>query len=155
MVHALGPVDLLQPAAGSVFEHSWPDRLALADRLRGENLPGVEFLPAAFKPTFQKHAGQTCGGVFILASGDPAFRPVRTGFALLGAFRDHLGERFVWRTEPYEFVSHIPAVDLLFGSGRERMALDGGTPWREVAAAWEAEEREFAQRRRPFLYYPE
>jgi uncharacterized protein YbbC (DUF1343 family) len=127
---------------------------AIVERLRGDRLPGLEVLPAAFRPTFQKHAGQTCQGVYLVVT-DRAFRPVRTGLALIAAFRDLLGDRFRWRTETYEFVSHIPAVDLLFGSNRERLALEAGRPWREAAAAWEAEENAFRARRRPHLLYPE
>jgi hypothetical protein len=64
------------------------------------------------------------------------------------------GTRFAWRTEEYEFVSDRPAIDLLFGSDRERLALDAGTPWREIAAAWEPEEAAFRAAREPFLLYP-
>jgi uncharacterized protein YbbC (DUF1343 family) len=126
-----------------------PERLA--DRLRAADVPGIEFVPVQFRPTFQKHAGKTCGGVFIIPRAD--FRPVRTGLAVLCAFRELLGDRFRWRTETYEFVSHIPAIDLLFGSDRERLAIDAGQPWREIAAAWEPEEEAFRQRREPYLLY--
>jgi hypothetical protein len=53
----------------------------------------------------------------------------------------------------YEFVTDRPAIDLLFGSDRERLALDAGRPWREIATEWEAEESAFAARRRPYLLY--
>lgn len=127
---------------------------AVADRLRAEQLPGLDVLPATFRPTFQKHAGKTCGGVYLLVRPG-AFSPVRTGLALIAAFRDLLGDRFRWRTEVYEFVDHIPAIDLLFGSDRERLALEAGVPWREIAAAWEPEEAAFRERRRDCLLYPE
>jgi uncharacterized protein YbbC (DUF1343 family) len=126
----------------------------LVDRLRGDRLPGLAILPAAFRPTFQKHAGQTCRGVFLVVTDD-SFRPVRTGLAVVAAFRDLLGEKFRWRAETYEFVTHVPAIDLLFGSDRERLALEAGTPWRKIASAWEAEEAAFLERRRPHLIYAE
>ena len=125
----------------------------LADRLRADELAGVEFLPVSFRPTFQKHVGVTCGGVFLVAEKRGGFRPVRTGLAVICAFRDLLGDRFRWRTEPYEFVSHIPAIDLLFGSDRERLAIEAGKSWREIAAAWEPEEEAFRERRKPYLIY--
>jgi uncharacterized protein YbbC (DUF1343 family) len=128
-----------------------PERLA--DRLNGDGLESVEFLPVSFRPTFQKHAGKTCGGVFLIAGMSSGFQPVRTGLAVICAFRDLLGDRFRWRTEPYEFVSHIPAIDLLFGSDRERLAIEAGQSWREIAAAWEPEEEAFRQRRKPYLLY--
>jgi uncharacterized protein YbbC (DUF1343 family) len=129
------------------------DPYRLVDRLRSAAIPQMEFLPVQFRPTFQKHAGRTCGGVFIIPRAE--YQPVRTGLAVLCAFRDLLGDAFRWRTETYEFVSHIPAIDLLFGSDRERLAIEAGVPWREIAAAWEPEEEAFRERRKPYLLYPE
>jgi uncharacterized protein YbbC (DUF1343 family) len=125
----------------------------LADRLRAEGLPGVAFRPCGFRPTFHKFAGQPCGGVQLHVTDREAFLPVRTGLAVLAALRDEAGERFAWRTEPYEFVADRPAIDLLFGSDRERLGLEAGRSWRELAAAWEAEEEAFRRRRKAFLRY--
>jgi uncharacterized protein YbbC (DUF1343 family) len=119
----------------------------LAERLNRDELPGVDFLPITFRPTFQKHVGQSCGGVFVVPTNREQFRPVRTGLAVVIAFRDLLGERFCWRTERYEFVDHIPAIDLLFGSARERTLIDAGARWADIAPHWDADERAFAERR--------
>lgn len=128
------------------------DPIALARRLEAEALPGVRFRPSWFRPTFQKFAGVDCGGVQLHATDRAAFRPVRTGLAVLAALRA-LAPGFAWRTETYEFVSDRPAIDLLFGSARERDALDAGAPWRDIAAAWAAEEADFAARRVAWLLY--
>jgi len=128
------------------------DSVAVADRLAAEGLPGVAFRPAWFKPTFQKHAGRTCGGVQLHVTDRDAFRPVRTGLAVLAALRDAT-PGFAWRTEEYEFVADRPAIDLLFGSDRERLGLEAGVGWRALAAAWEAEEEAFRRERQPFLLY--
>ena len=77
------------------------------------------------------------------------------GLAVLIAFRDGLGDRFRWRTERYEFVDHIPAIDLLFGSDRERTMIEAGACWPEIAKLWEPEEDAFRERRKPHLLYPE
>ena len=131
------------------------DARQLAEKLTGENLPGVVFRPAQFRPTFHKFAGQVCGGVQIHVTDRTSFRPVRTGLAVLAAMRELSGTRFAWRTEEYEFVSDRPAIDLLFGSDRERRALEAGASWSEIAAAWEIEENAFVERRRSFLMYPD
>jgi uncharacterized protein YbbC (DUF1343 family) len=131
----------------------WVPARALADRLNDEGLPGVAFRPAWFRPTFHKFAGQTCGGVQLHVTDRAAFRPVRAGLAVLAALRELSGDRFAWRTEPYEFVADRPAVDLLFGGDRERLALEAGAPARDVARAWEAEEDDFRRRRGAYLLY--
>ncbi len=132
----------------------WPDATAMARRLGAERLPGVAFRPVWFRPTFHKFAGQDCGGVQVHVTDREAFRPVRTGLAVLAALRELSGERFAWRTETYEFVTDRPAIDLLFGSSRERLALEAGRPAADIAGAWEAEEDDFRRRRSEFLMYP-
>jgi uncharacterized protein YbbC (DUF1343 family) len=131
----------------------WIEPRRLAGRLEAEGLPGVAFRPAWFRPTFHKFAGQTCGGVQLHVRDRLSFRPVRTGLAVLAAFRDLSGDRFAWRREWYEFVADRPAIDLLFGSDRERTALEAGRSAREIAREWEAEEAAFRARRRAFLLY--
>ena len=126
--------------------HPGLDPDAAADALNDAGLPGVHFLPARFTPTFHKHAGRSCGGVAVVPLADD-FRPVRTGLAVLIALKTLLGDQFRWRTEPYEFVSDRPAIDILFGGDRERTLIDSGAPWGDVAAHWEAEEQRFADRR--------
>jgi uncharacterized protein YbbC (DUF1343 family) len=131
----------------------WIDARALCSALREEALAGVSFRPAWFTPTFQKFAGQTCGGVQVHVLDRSIFQPVRTGLALLSLLRRFSGEQFGWRREPYEFVTDPPAIDLLFGSDRERLGLEAGHTARELSQAWETEEAAFRERRRPFLIY--
>jgi uncharacterized protein YbbC (DUF1343 family) len=131
----------------------WIDSHRLCNRLEEEGLPGVIFRPAHFRPTFQKFAGLSCGGLQIHVLDREAFQPVRTGLAVLAALRELSGDRFAWRREPYEFVADRPAIDLLFGSDRERLALDAGRPARDIARVWETEEAAFRRRRQPFLFY--
>jgi uncharacterized protein YbbC (DUF1343 family) len=131
----------------------WLDPQKLCQRLEDEALPGGACRPCWFRPTFQKFAGQTCGGLQIHILDRDAFQPVRTGLAILAAMRDLSGNHFAWRREPYEFVADRPAIDLLFGSDRERLALEAGRPPGEVAADWVNEEEAFRRRRRPFLIY--
>jgi uncharacterized protein YbbC (DUF1343 family) len=125
----------------------WIDPRALVRRLEREELAGVCFRPAWFRPTFQKHAGLTCGGVQLHVTDRRAFRPVRTGLAVLAALRELSGKHFAWRTEPYEFVADRPAIDLLFGSDRERRGLEAGMSVRELTQAWVAEEEAFRRSR--------
>ncbi len=131
----------------------WIDSRALVSRLQDEKLPGVAFRLATFRPTFQKHAGQNCGGLQLHVTDREAFQPVRTSLHLLAALRDLSGHRFDWRRETYEFVSDRLAIDLLFGSDRERLALEPGKSAAEIARAWEPEEAAFRQQRQEFLIY--
>jgi uncharacterized protein YbbC (DUF1343 family) len=131
----------------------WIDGAALASRMASHDLPGVAFRPLTFRPTFQKHAAIDCGGVQVHVTDRRTFQPVRTSLALLAEMRRQNPEAFAWRTETYEFVSDPIAIDLLFGSDRERLAIEAGVDAPEIAAAWAAEERSFIDRRAGALLY--
>lgn len=131
----------------------WLDAAKLAHRINDEKLPGVRFRAAWFRPTFQKHAGNDCQGVQLHVIDRQTFQPVRTSLALLAAMREMSGTHFAWRTEIYEFVRQPIAIDLLFGSARERGHLEHGRPWRDLIPAWRKEEAAFEQRRHTALLY--
>lgn len=131
----------------------WVSPGRLADSLRTQALAGVTFRPVTFRPTFHKFAGQVCGGVQLHIVDRAVFRPVRTSLALLAALRAEGGDSFRWRTEPYEFVEDKPAIDLLFGGSRERLAIQAGLSPDRIARPWAEEESTFKARRAPFLLY--
>lgn len=122
------------------------DGRRLARDLETTGLPGFVARPLTFLPTFQKHAGKVCGGVQIHVTDVRAFRPVATYVALIAlAHAQAMGE-FRFRTERYEFVDHIPAIDLLTGSSEARLAMERGESARDIAesvsrvdAEWQAE----------------
>lgn len=113
----------------------WLDGQALAASLAGSELPGFIARPLTFRPTFHKHAGLVCGGVQLHVTDAATFRPYATYVALIGFAQAQDRERFRFRTERYEYVDHIPAIDLLTGSAEVRTRLDAGEPPRDVAEA--------------------
>jgi uncharacterized protein YbbC (DUF1343 family) len=131
----------------------WIDAIKLACSMQAMKLPGVVFRPVWFRPTFQKHAGVDCGGVQIHVVDRRRFSPVRVSLALLLEMRNQDPKRFAWRTETYEFVSDPIAIDLLFGSSTERLAIEQGAAWQQIASAWESQEEEFgALSREDWMY---
>ena len=131
----------------------WLDAVKLARRMADEKLPGVLFRALWFRPTFQKHKDKDCGGVQMHVTDRAAFQPVRTSLALLAVIREMSGAQFAWRGEVYEFKKKPIAIDLLFGSSREREHLDAGHPWRDLLPEWAKEEAEFEHRRHMTLLY--
>lgn len=132
----------------------WLDGHDLARRLTAEQLPGVVVRPTSFCPTFNKHAGQPCGGIQLHVTDPRAFRPLLTGVAVLLCARAAAPEWFAWRAQAYEFIDAIPAIDLLAGGPWLREAVEAGvTAPHELARGWIEAERAFAARRRPHLLY--
>ena len=113
----------------------WLDGRALADSLVKTGLPGFAARPLTFRPTFDKHAGTICGGVQIHPTDPATFRPVATYAALIALARRQTPAGFRFRTEAYEYVDTIPAIDLLFGSDHARKAMVADEDPRAIAEA--------------------
>jgi uncharacterized protein YbbC (DUF1343 family) len=111
----------------------WLDGARLAKALGGLALPGFTARALTFLPTFQKHAKQVCGGVQIHVTDRRAFRPVATYAALIALAHHHHRDAFRFRTERYEFVDTIPALDLLCGKAETRKRIEAGDSPRDIA----------------------
>ncbi len=113
----------------------WIDGRSLAEALIETGLPGFTPRPLTFRPTFHKHGGQICGGVQIHVTDPLSFRPVATYAALIALARRQDPERFRFRTERYEYVDTIPALDLLTGWAETRLAMERDEDPRAIAEA--------------------
>jgi molybdopterin-guanine dinucleotide biosynthesis protein MobB len=136
------------------FGAPWLQALDLAEELNRLDLPGVAFLPAHFRPMFDKHAGQTCGGAQMRVTDATVFRSFETGLRIIETARRLAPGGFRWRTEPYEFDPR-PAIDLLTGSTRFRRMVDGGEDLKSEIARHDGEARAFFDRRAPHRLYPD
>lgn len=129
-----------------IFGAPWLDEMQLSDALNSTGLKGFIARPTLFKPTFQKHAGQVCAGVQIHVTDPIAFQPVRVYTAAIIAMRRQNPEKFRWRTETYEYRDFPIAIDLLYGSDRERLMIESEYDWQEIAAGWVDGEKLFQSR---------
>jgi uncharacterized protein YbbC (DUF1343 family) len=129
----------------------WVDGERLARELNGRGLPGVHAQPWHFTPTFSKHQGELCGGVRLFVTEPQAFRPVATGLHLLDAVRTLFPDKFEW-LPPYREGGR-PFIDLLAGSALVRTALGEPHGLERILRAWERDEAQWRELRRPFLLY--
>lgn len=136
------------------FGAPWLEPLALTSALEELEMPGVSFLPTRFRPMFEKHAGQTCGGAILEVTDARVYPAFEAGLRILETVMRLAPGDFRWRSEPYEFDSR-PAIDVLTGSARFRQALDAGVGAAEEVARHRDEGRKFLARRNPFLLYPD
>ena len=138
-----------------IFGAPFIDPEAYAAALASEDLPGVKFRPLHFLPTFHKHAGHDCGGVMLHVTSERAFCPVRTGAAcMLHAWRLASARGFAWRTEPYEFVSDVLAIDLLFGTDEVRKGIEAGHALDACLSGFADDLAGFLVKRGRHLVYP-
>jgi hypothetical protein len=131
----------------------WIDAEPFADAMNALELPGAFFRPAVFEPTFQKHAKQACGGCQIHVTSRDAFRPVRTGAALIATFRRLNPAKFAWRQPPYEYEKEKLPFDILAGSDRLRVQIERGMTATDIAASWHDDEAAFRKLREKYFLY--
>jgi uncharacterized protein YbbC (DUF1343 family) len=131
----------------------WLDPVELARRLAALALPGVSFLPMYFRPQFQKHAGEVCGGVEVVVGDPDLFPAYRAGVELLGVVAALTPPGELWRRETYEFVADRAAIDLLAGGDELRLCVEAGGDCSRWVSSWAEQERAFRADREPFLLY--
>jgi uncharacterized protein YbbC (DUF1343 family) len=126
---------------------------AFARKLESIGLPGVRFRPTNFQPTFQKHAGVTCGGVQIHVLERLELRPVVTGLAVVKTCFDLYGEDFRWKEPPYEYVFDKNPFDVISGTDRLRISFERGDSLEDIERSWDADLLEFERARQKYLLY--
>ena len=131
----------------------WLHTHRLTEALNALALPGVHFRPTEFQPTFQKHAGQTCGGCQLHVSDRKTFQSITTAVALFEECRRQAPDHFEWRQPPYEYEDTILPIDILSGSDRLRLELDAGTSHRVIAEGWKPALDEFRTVSARYLLY--
>jgi uncharacterized protein YbbC (DUF1343 family) len=124
-----------------------------AETLTSLDLPGVFFRPCGFQPTFQKHAGHTCGGLQIHVTNRDVFKPVRTGIAAVKVAYDLYTDRFAWKVPPYEYVYDKNPFDVICGTDKIRKQIERGDPLESIVEPWEQQRTEFAALREEYLLY--
>lgn len=136
----------------------WLDATAFADALAqagdAEGLDGVLFRAAWFRPTFQKHAGRSCGGVQVHLTDRRKARPFATYLVLTREARRQAPDLFAWRRDRYEFVDDRLAIDLLLGRTDLRPMLEAGASLAAMEAAWAPGLARFIADRERVLLYP-
>ncbi|EKD41257.1 MAG: hypothetical protein ACD_73C00789G0001 [uncultured bacterium] len=134
---------------GAPYINPWD----LAEKLNALKLPGIIFRPTFFTPTFHKWAGLDCGGVFLHVTNRALFKPVLTTIQLIKTIHDLYPHDFKWREKPYEFVSDIPAIDLLWGGPQLREMIAGKLSLKKVCTSNETGWVKFLKKREKYLLY--
>ena len=129
-------------------------------RIAPEWLAGCTLRDIWFQPTFHKHVGQLCNGVFIHAEG-PRLRSCGVpAVAAAGARRSRRSARSIpdydlWRDFPYEYVFDKLAIDVINGGpalarmGRRCRRPQPG----DLDALTIPDEQAWAEQRQPHLIY--
>ncbi len=124
-----------------------------ADSLTKLGLPGVIFRPINFLPTFQKHANQNCGGVFLHIIDRQSFEPVITGLAMVKSAHDLYADDFKWKTAAYEYVFDRNPFDVIAGTSRIREMFEKRNSVEEIKLSWQTDVEKFNRMKVKYLLY--
>jgi uncharacterized protein YbbC (DUF1343 family) len=127
----------------------WLDTAAVLSDLRRAAPPGVRARAVGFIPTRPgdgKYADTLLAGIRLEVTDRAAYDPAVTAVYLLSAIR---------RRHPGEFAWIPKHFDRLAGTTALRTAIDAGTDPGAIVRGWEPGRREFLERRRGVLLYPE
>jgi len=127
-------------------------------RIAPEWLAGCTLRDIWFQPTFHKHVGQLCSGVFIHAEGaaydHEAFRPWRLQALGFKAIRALYPDYDLWRDFPYEYVFDKLAIDVINGGPALREWVDDSAALPiDLDRLASADEAAWNEVRRPHLLY--
>ena len=131
----------------------WINPAEFTFALESAGVPGAAFRPAVFRPTFDKYAGEDCGGTQIHITDAAAFRPVLCAVAVMKAAADLYPERFAWLDPPYEYETEKSPIDILYGGPGLREALAFGRTADEIASGWNEPLDRFLESRTDWLLY--
>ena len=132
--------------------------IAEMEALAPDWLAGCKLREVTFQPTFHKHVGEMCRGVFIHAEGQfydhAAFKPWRLQSLAFKAIRRLAPDYDLWRDFPYEYEFGKLAFDVINGSPLLREWVDdpNATP-SDLDALTIPDERAWEDERRPYLVY--
>lgn len=124
-----------------------------AAELNRLGLSGVSFRSCVFRPTFQKHAGISCGGVQIQVLNRNQFEPVTVGVAMVKVAYEMYSEKFRWKEPPYEYVYDRNPFDVIAGTTKLREAIEQGAGVETIVASWQDSLSDFMKVRDRYLLY--
>ena len=134
------------------------DVIAEMHRTAPQWLGGCKLRDIYFQPTFHKHVGELCRGVFIHAEGPfydhQAFKPWRLQTLAFKAIQRLCPNYDLWRDFPYEYEFDKLAIDVINGSTLLREWVDDDmSTANDLDAIAVADEREWVEQRARFLLY--
>ena len=136
-----------------LFGAPYIDADKYTEELNKHNFPGIAFRAANFRPTFQKWANQTCGGVQMHITDRTAFSPVIVGIAMVKTAYDLYTDKFQWKQSAYEYVFDKNPFDVVCGTDKIRKQIEAGESISAIENSWADGSAQFADQRKNYLLY--
>ncbi|MBN2417327.1 DUF1343 domain-containing protein [bacterium] len=129
----------------------WIDGNQLAGELNSRELPGVYFLPTAFRPYYSVFRGQRCSGVQILIRDHKKFLPFTTQVHILEALQKLYPERHFLDDPEHE--GRIASFNKAAGTDALGKAVREGRSADEIIGDFRSALDCFIEKRKEYLLY--
>jgi len=130
----------------------WLGTAFLLDKLKSQDLAGVEFSNVEYRPrgsTFFKRVpeydGQSCSGIRIRITDKNTFDPIKTATTMMMLMYRFHPREFKWKNDNY--------IDRLFGSDLLRISGAQKKPPNHLPPQWLHDVLKFSEFRQPYLIY--
>ena len=129
------------------------DPRALLSEIDQPSTSGLFLRPTWFTPTFDKWAGELCGGFQLHVVDSKMFSPYRFTLALLKAVIKLYPDNFSWLAPPYEYEYEKLPIDILTGDPAIRRSLENDVDLDSLQESWEDNLKEFYGQRSNVIIY--
>jgi len=118
-----------------------------------QTVGGIFLRPTWFTPTFDKWAGELCGGLQLHVVDPKKFSPYLYTLELLKAVIRLYPEDFSWLAPPYEYEYEKLPIDILTGDPAIRLGLENDVDLIRLKKSWESELEGFYDQRCNVILY--
>jgi uncharacterized protein YbbC (DUF1343 family) len=129
------------------------DPRLLLSEISQDALAGLFLRPTWFTPTFDKWAGELCGGFQLHVVDRLQFSPYYFTLSLLQAIIKLYPDKFFWLDPPYEYEYKIMPIDILTGDPAIRRQLEADDKLETLAVSWNQELEVFSDKCRDLQLY--
>jgi uncharacterized protein YbbC (DUF1343 family) len=117
------------------------------------SLEGVYLRPIHFSPTFNKYSEQVCTGFQMHITNRKIFRPLKSTLAIIYVCNELYPKNFTFTPPPYEYEFEKMPIDILLGTDKPRLMLEGSTDFNKLYEIILKGEDDFIKNRSNFLIY--
>jgi uncharacterized protein YbbC (DUF1343 family) len=121
--------------------------------LKGCGQSGFKLRPIHFQPTFQKHAGTSCGGFQIHVTDRKKFNPWKVNQIICRELRNELKKEFKYKEDPYEYGNDMNPLDMINGTDKLRHWLESNGSYDQLVELEIAGLEEYEEQRKTILIY--
>jgi len=136
-----------------IFGAPWIEPHNLVTALQREKIPGVDFRPTYFIPTFHKYKDRLCGGAQVYINDLGVSDPVYAGLSIIKMTKELYPKAFRWRQPPYEFEMRKLPFDILIGNSWIRKGIEKNEPISAIKMKWQKDLDKFKKLRKKYLLY--